>query len=220
MAGGVPRAKIIMPLMNRVFKGVGDRHMSSEEFWNSELGRLCAMNFDDVTAHTFDHLIDLSAALRRRIEASGGSVRFQAYGYHGTEVIISGEYQWQSYAPYVQGWAKRKLEDIARAAWERGTLATVYNCPEILTNSSSIFVGVEVPLYPMLEALFRETAQKGRPSKKIASVLERAKAVLKPGQTFAEVQALTDKTLSSPEIRAQSVFCFMAAATPRRKWKP
>jgi hypothetical protein len=32
----------------------------------------------------------------------------------------------------------------------------VYNCPEILTNSSSIFKGVEIPLYNLLRALEKE----------------------------------------------------------------
>jgi hypothetical protein len=36
MAGGVPRAKILMPVMNRVFKG---RDTSSKEFWEGDLGR-------------------------------------------------------------------------------------------------------------------------------------------------------------------------------------
>ncbi|NJM10183.1 MAG: hypothetical protein HC883_04760 [Bdellovibrionaceae bacterium] len=38
MAGGVPRAKIILPVMNRVFKGHGERYASSKEFWEGTLG--------------------------------------------------------------------------------------------------------------------------------------------------------------------------------------
>src|SRR5690606_34149155 len=30
MAGGVPRTRVVMPVMNRVFKGMGDRHLPSE----------------------------------------------------------------------------------------------------------------------------------------------------------------------------------------------
>ncbi len=37
MAGGVPRAKIILPVMNRVFKGHGERYASSKDFWESTL---------------------------------------------------------------------------------------------------------------------------------------------------------------------------------------
>lgn len=148
MAGGVPRAKVLMPVMNRVFKGTGDRHLPSEQYWQTDLGRLTAMSFEEVSANTLSHLLEASHGLKQRVESKGGSVRYVAYGYHGTEVQIRGEYAWQSYAPYLQGWAKLKLESIARDAWAAGTRVTVYNCPEILTNSSSIFVGVEVPLYP------------------------------------------------------------------------
>src|SRR5665213_2483426 len=63
MAGGVPRAKIIMPVMNRVFKGHGERYASSEEFWNGPLGRFCAQSFMDVTANSLGDLIELSAPL-------------------------------------------------------------------------------------------------------------------------------------------------------------
>lgn len=202
MAGGVPRAKIMMPTMNRVFKGVGDRHLSSEQFWNTDLGRFCAMNFDDVTALTFEHLIELSQTLREKIKADGGSVRYLAYGYHGTEVLTKGEFVWQSYAPYLQGWAKLKLEDIAKKAWSLGVSATVYNCPEILTNSSSIFVGVEVPLYPLLGALRRV----GSGSAKIQSILGRAQELLKPEHSFDEIQSFTDEVLSSEPIRRHCEF--------------
>lgn len=202
MAGGVPRAKILMPAMNRVFKGTGDRHVPSETFWKSDLGRLSEANFEEVTANTLQHLIELSAPLREKIESDGGSVRYVAYGYHGTEVLIKNEYRWQSYAPYVQGWAKMKLEYIASHAWKSGVKATVYNCPEILTNSSSIFVGVEVPLYPFMSALKKEAGQNANAQK----ALEKCRALLKPGHTIEEMQSFTDKTLTAPEIMAQSKF--------------
>lgn len=202
MAGGVPRAKIMMPTMNRVFKGTGDRHMPSEQFWKSDLGRLSDMNFDEVTANTLEHLIDLSQGIRDRAQSEGGSVRYLAYGYHGTEVMIKGEYVWQTYAPYLQGWAKKKLEDIASRAWSKGIHATVYNCPEILTNSSSIFVGVEVPLYPLLSALKKEGAQ----SKKVQDTLHRSLSLLKPEHSFEEVMKLTDQVLTSEPIRRHCEF--------------
>ncbi len=198
MAGGVPRAKILMPTMNRVFKGTGDRHLSSETFWKSELGKLCSWNFDDVTALTLRHLIELSAPLRERLVQEGGSARYVAYGYHGNEVQIRGEYQWQSYAPYLQGWAKILLEDVASQEWSRGVHATVYNCPEILTNSSSIFVGIEVPLYPFLSALKKEIGQTPR----AISILSRAKALLKPEFDFEKIAAFTDEALTSTELRS------------------
>lgn len=49
-----------------------------------------------------------------------------------------------------------RLERIAQAAWEQGVKATVYNCPEIRTNSSDIFAGVELPLVGLLSALNKE----------------------------------------------------------------
>jgi uncharacterized protein DUF6936 len=151
MAGGIPRARIIMPLLNRVFKGQGERFLSSEAFWNSELGKLCSKCFDEVTADTFRHLIEATAPLREKVSA-----RYTAYGYHGCEVLINGIYTWQSYTPYLQGWAKIRLEEITEAAWQKGTKATVFNCPEIQTNSSALFLGVENSLYPLLAALDRE----------------------------------------------------------------
>lgn len=72
MAGGIPRARVYMPLFNRVFKGQGERYLSSELFWNSELGRLCALGFDEVTGDTFAHLIDTTENLRERVAAGGG----------------------------------------------------------------------------------------------------------------------------------------------------
>lgn len=156
MAGGVPRTKIVMPLLNRVFKGTGERYLSSKVFWESSIGTLLQSNFIEVTANTFDDLIRVSSPLRKIQEASGGSVSYVAYGYHGTETIINGEYQWQSYAPYVQGWAKIELEEISKRWSKEGVRTCVYNCPEILTNSSSIFQGVEIPLYNLVRALKKE----------------------------------------------------------------
>ncbi|ACM20103.1 hypothetical protein Geob_1745 [Geotalea daltonii FRC-32] len=151
MAGGIPRARIFMPLLNRVFKGQGERFLPSETFWKSDLGKLCKISFDDVTGDTFRYLIDATAGLRDKING-----RYTAYGYHGCEVLIDGNYTWQSYTPYLQGWAKIRLEEIAEEAWKSGIKATVFNCPEILTNSSALFLGVENSLYMLLAALEKE----------------------------------------------------------------
>ena len=158
MAGGVPRAKIIMPLMNRSVKGTGDRFMPSEKFWVSDLGRLCDMSFQEVTAQTFDTLIQESTEIREDLEKNGNFCAYSAYGYHGTEVLIDQQYDWQTYTPYLQGWAKMSLEDFSRQWNKKGIRSAVYNCPEILTNSSSIFQGVEIPLYPLLSALKKENS--------------------------------------------------------------
>ncbi|MDR2259858.1 MAG: hypothetical protein LBE06_02780 [Azoarcus sp.] len=156
MAGGLVKAKVFLAIANRVYKGRGERFMSSRTLLDSDLGKLNLMNFEEVTANTFAYLLDASATLRARIGGEGGQVRYTAYGYHGTEILIDGQYQWQTYTNYTQGHAKKRLEAIARAAWERGVKATVFNCPEIRTNSSDIFVGVELSLFPLLLAYRRE----------------------------------------------------------------
>ncbi|WP_256080392.1 hypothetical protein [Massilia sp. YIM B04103] len=156
MAGGIPKVKVFLAIANRVYKGRGERFMSSRELLDSDLGKLILMNFDEVTANTFMHLIDASAGIRARLEKTGGQARYSAYGYHGTEILIGGEYLWQTYSNYTQGYAKMRLESVASAAWEKGVQATVFNCPEIRTNSSDIFVGVELSLFPLLEALKKE----------------------------------------------------------------
>ena len=156
MAGGIPRAKVFMVIANRIYKGRGERFMSSQTLLDSDLGKLILQNFDEVSANTFGHLIEGSQALRERVEAEGGQVRYTAYGYHGTEIRVDGRYQWQTYTNYTQGYAKMRLERIAREAWAQGIKATVYNCPEIRTNSTDVFAGVELPLIALLEALKHE----------------------------------------------------------------
>ncbi|MCW8973339.1 MAG: hypothetical protein OQL05_08665 [Gammaproteobacteria bacterium] len=159
MAGGIPKTKVFLAIANRVYKGRGDRFLSSRELLDSDLGKFILTNFDEVTANTFRRLIDATAGIRKRLEDSGGQVRYTAYGYHGTEILINGEYQWQTYTNYTQGYAKMRLEDHAEAAWQEGVKATVFNCPEIRTNSSDIFVGVELSLFPLLYALKRENGE-------------------------------------------------------------
>ncbi|MGE4132216.1 MAG: hypothetical protein AB7F86_11300 [Bdellovibrionales bacterium] len=196
MAGGVPRAKIIMPVMNRVFKGHGDRYASSREFWDGELGRFCQMSFMDVTAKSLEDLIELSAPLREKIKADGGRACYVAYGYHGTEILMGSEYKWQSYSPYLQGFAKIELENIAKRAMASGVDACVFNAPEILTNSSSIFLGVEVALYPLLGAFKKE-----KPNAPITKeLLSTCGSLLKPDHNLEEILSLTDSYFRSDII--------------------
>ncbi len=156
MAGGIPKAKVFLVVANRIYKGTGTRHMSSQTLLDSDMGKLTLQNFDDVSANTFGHLLHFSAAIRERVEASGGQVRYTAYGYHGSAILIDGGYRWQTYTNYTQGFAKMRLERIAEQAWAAGVKATVYNCPEIRTNSSDVFTGIELPLIPLLLALKKE----------------------------------------------------------------
>lgn len=196
MAGGVPRTKIVMPVMNRVFKGKGDRYASSREFWESTLGRFTEQSFEDVTASSFQDLLDLSAPLRERVEKADGHVSYVAYGYHGTEILMGDEYRWQSYSPYLTGFAKMKLEQYAMDAKAKGIEASVYNAPEILTNSSSIFLGVEVALYPLLGAMKKE-----RPNDPLTKELMKScQELLKPEHSLDEVLEITDKYFRSDLI--------------------
>jgi hypothetical protein len=197
MAGGVPRAKIVMPLMNRVFKGVGERYMPSTEFWNSQIGELCALNFNEVTAKTFDILIEETAALRQKIEKAGGHVSYVAYGYHGTEIWISTELQWQSYSPYLQGWAKVELENVSKNWSAKGVKSCVYNCPEILTNSSSIFQGVEVPLYALIRTFQKMYPDHGRTHRLVHEAVQ----LLKQPQMLEKIFAMVDDFYLDPEVQ-------------------
>lgn len=197
MAGGVPRTKVIMPTMNKVFKGTGDRHLSSEQLFASDLGKFALVNFEEVTANTLNHLIDLSRGVRDQVEKAGGTVRYIAYGYHGTEILNQGRYEWQTYTPYFQGWAKMKLEQVARDAQAKGIKTAVYNCPEILTNSSSIFQGVEVSLYPLMAAIKKESA--GSPYAQ--NLLKKCQALLKDEYTLDDVQQFIEGYLSNPLMK-------------------
>ena len=75
MAGGIPKAKVFLAIANRIYKGRGERFMSSKVLLDSDLGKLILQNFDEVTANSFGYLIEGSAAIRARIAASGGEVR-------------------------------------------------------------------------------------------------------------------------------------------------
>lgn len=193
MAGGVPRSKIVLSLMNRVFKGTGDRYLSSEEFWNSDLGRLCQTSFMEVTAESFNILIEETVELRTKQANSHGFVHYSAYGYHGTPIFFHRQLQWFTYTPYLQGFAKLKLEDYARQHWNNGVRATVYNCPEILTNSSSIFPGVEIFLYSMLFELHA----RGNQHPFVIKILKEAEGCLIENGC-AEVRKLIDDYLQHP----------------------
>lgn len=195
MAGGIPRARVFMPLLNRIFKGTGDKYLASDVFWDSPLGQLCDTSFNEVTADTFRYLIEGTSTLRER-NSRAGSVCYSAYGYHGTGVLISGQYRWQSYTPYVQGFAKMRLEDIAAEASANGIAASVYNCPEIQTNSSALFLGVEISLYPLLSAIRREAGERA------AAPLESCcQAMLKDGVTVAALLERADRYLSAPLLQ-------------------
>ncbi len=190
MAGGFPRARVYLPLMTRLFRGTGDRYLRSEAFWDSDLGKLWAASFEEVTAKTFERLVRATAPLR----SGGRRVRYVAYGYHGCEVLVGGRFTWQSYIPYLQGWAKMLLERIAENVWSDGVRCTVFNAPEIWTNSSALFRGVEVSLYPLLAALLREAP--GAPATEAAWA--RCRAALREGATVEALLGRAEEYLAAP----------------------
>lgn len=202
MAGGVPRTKIVMPLMNRAFKGIGERYLSSEALWTSEIGRLLAKSFIEVTAETLHHLIELSAPLREKWKSQGGHTSYVAYGYHGTEIFYNGDYHWQSYSPYLQGFAKLRLEDISKEYFKKQIAVSVHNCPEILTNSSSIFQGVEVPLYALLSTLKKEAPNHPQTAK----IFSDCRVLLKDGVTTDHVQKIIDDFYADQLIQDHCIF--------------
>ena len=197
MAGGVPRARALLPLMTRLFRGTGEKHLASGEVWNTELGRLWASSFEEVTARTFQRLVAATAPLR----TPGRTVRYVAYGYHGCEVLIGGRLTWQSYTPYLQGWAKKGLEQHAEEAWRDGVRATVFNSPEIWTNSSSLFSGVELSLYPLLTSI-REAGRAGGGAAQAAAdeAWARCAALLKPGTTLEAMLERAERFLADPVL--------------------
>lgn len=195
MAGGFPRARIFMMLLNRVFKGTGDRYLPSKKLWESGIGRMCAASFDEVTAETFRLLLQETAGLRNQIARCGGRINYTAYGYHGTGVLVGGEYCWQSYTPYMPGWAKLKLEEIAAEASRNGICATVFNCPEIQTNSSVLFLGVEIPLYRLLASIRQKLGDKSAP------LFERCQAMLAQGKGIDALLHKAEAYLATPMLK-------------------
>ena len=201
MAGGFPRARIFMLLLNRVFKGTGDRYLPSARLWESGIGRMCRESFDEVTADTFRHLLDETASLREKVAHDGGQVRYSAYGYHGTGVLVDGRYQWHSYIPYMPGWAKLKLEGIVAEATASGIAATIFNCPEIQTNSSALFLGVEIPLYRLLEAIRSKLG-----AERSTGLFQRCQDLLKEGETVERMLERAEAYLASPLITGMLEF--------------
>ncbi|HET9596409.1 MAG TPA: hypothetical protein VFP65_12545 [Anaeromyxobacteraceae bacterium] len=192
MAGGFPRARVYMPLMTRIFRGTGERYLPSDAFWASDLGRLWDASFEEVTARTFGRLVAATARLRQ----PGRRVRYVAYGYHGCEVATGGALRWQTYVPYMQGWAKMLLERLSAEAWAEGVRCTVFNAPEIWTNSSALFLGVEVSLYPLLRAL-REHGGQGTAAEE---VWDACRALLRQGATPEGLLARADEYLGAPSL--------------------
>ncbi len=197
MAGGIPRSKILMSIMNRVFKGSQDRYVSSQAFLETDIGKLCAMSFNEVTADTLLILLQESESLRKKLDLAGRRVSYSAYGYHGTEVLVGHQYVWQTYTPYLQGWAKKRMEDHAKDFFHKGVKVAVYNCPEILTASSSVFVGGEISLYPLLAALEKESPA----SPFIQKILSQAQSHMKDGCSWKQLVQMSIDFLQLPAVR-------------------
>lgn len=201
MAGGIPRSKVFYAIANRVYNGRGVRFVSSQSLLDSDLGKFVLQNFEEVTANSFSFLLSESDVLRRRVEASGGQVYYSAYGYHGTRILISDEYQWQTYTHYTQALAKRRLEEIAVSYRREGVRATVFNCPEIRTNSSDVFAGIELSLLPLLAALRKEGSENC-----YRHLWEQCNGLLKEGVRIEDVLKLVDEYHINPLMQAQYNF--------------
>lgn len=197
MAGGIPRAKVLMPVLNRLFKSTGEKYVESEFFWKTPLGRLSEISFKEVTANTFKYLVEASTPLRQKIEKRGGNVSYIAFGYHGTEILIDDKYQWQTYSPYLQGWAKVDLENESKKFFAEGINTCVYNCPEILTNSSSIFKGVEIPLYPLMRSMVQEAPQHPL----TLQIVRECKDLIKEEFTMDQFFKVINDFMTHPEVR-------------------
>jgi hypothetical protein len=91
-----------------------------------------------------------------------------------------------------------KLEEIAATFFNQGIPACVYNCPEILTNSSSIFQGVEVSLYPLVHSIEKAN------QKLSAEVKKQCQTMLKPGKHLDDLFKVTQIYYSEPEIIAMN----------------
>ena len=201
MAGGIPRSKVFYAIANRVYNGRGVRFVSSQSLLDSDLGKFVLQNFEEVTANSFSFLLSESDVLRRRVEASGGQVYYSAYGYHGTRILISDEYQWQTYTHYTQALAKIRLEEIAVSYRREGVRATVFNCPEIRTNSSDVFAGIELSLLPLLAALRKEGSENC-----YRHLWEQCNGLLKEGVRIEDVLKLVDEYHLNPLMQAQYNF--------------
>jgi hypothetical protein len=86
-----------------------------------------------------------------------------------------------------------RLEAVAEEAWNQGVRACVFNAPEILTNSSALFLGVELSLYPLLAAVEREVG-----GTRAAGLRQRCQALLRQGETVDSLLARADAYLASP----------------------
>jgi len=147
---------------------------------------------------------------RKRAEQAGSRVACTAYGYHGTGILVNGSYQWQSYTPYLQGFAKMRLEDHAVAARKQGINATVFNCPEILTNSSALFLGVELSLYPC------DGTSTGGPEQAVP-LTERCKALLADVQPES-LMTTADDYLGHPLINERWNLRAGPSTQPVSRW--
>ena len=143
----------------------------------------------------FQHLIEETSSLRQNYDIS-----YVAYGYHGTEIFIDDRYEWQSYSPYLQGFAKLRLEEISQKA--EGVKTCVFNVPEILTKSSKMFSGVEVPLYNLMGALRKERPHEAF----VKDLLEKCEDLLKPEYKLDDILSLSKDYFHSPVMKEWNRF--------------
>lgn len=186
MAGGVPRAVDLWPILLRVFRGVGEPFISNETFLNSEVGKLCSLNFNEVSAESFDRLVRSTAGLREKQSKNGKKVFYLAYGYHGSEVLLNGKYQWRAPDAYLLARQKKRLEDFSARFRKEGINSTVFNCPEIMTKSSAVLYGIELSTHLFVDAIRREVEDPKR-----SQILSTCSSLLKEGITLEDVSKVS-----------------------------
>lgn len=197
MAGGVPKNRVMLALLNRMLRSSGEKFLSSQEFFDTPLGQTLLANFHQVTADSFNLLIQEGQEIWQNWQKNGIKVVFGALGYHGTRVWDGHKFRWQQYAPYIQGWAKLALESYAQEWNQKGAVAVVYNVPEVLTQSSAVFQGIELPLFSYIRG-FKEYASKVPDS---LDKLE-SQALLEPiEESWLRICELLDEYWNSPWLK-------------------
>jgi hypothetical protein len=160
MAGGIPRSSFMHSILLKLFRPQSADFLSSERFFSSDLGRLCEISFQEVSAESYRLMIELSHKLRRRLESRGNRVSYAAFGYLGNEVFFRGQYRWQALGFYIQAKAKLKLTEFSKESFAAGISSTVFNVPECITSSSKTFPGIELPILLLVSALRNESKEK------------------------------------------------------------
>ena len=152
-AGGIPKAKVFLAIANRVYKGRGERFMSSQTLLDSDLGKLILMNFDEVSANTFGHLIEgQRGGSAHGSRARAGRCATPPTATTGTEILIGVPPPGRP-TPVTQGFARMRL-GASRRPVDEGREGDGLQLPNSPTPRH--LCRGQLPLVPLLQALHRE----------------------------------------------------------------